>query len=85
MQHNVAIGYLSILLVVLCLDGQACSIIRQSLDGNGLTQVLSTVTEFLEYHRTVDNDGVLLLEARHGSSGFIGRLERIANTISLRV
>lgn len=84
MQYNIAIGYLSILLVILCLDEQACSIIQQSLDGNGLVQVLSTVTEFLQYHRTVETDDRFLLETKHGSSGFMDRLDRIVNIISLR-
>ncbi|KAF7592587.1 hypothetical protein BBP40_012674 [Aspergillus hancockii] len=55
-QHNVAIGYLSILLATLCLNIEALAEVRASLDGAGLALVLSTAEEFLEYHQKVEKD-----------------------------
>lgn len=80
MHHNVAIGYLSILLVTLSLDGEACSVIRNSLDGKGLALILSTVKEFLQYHHKVEQD--LQSEKKaNPATGFTARLQNIVSEI----
>ena len=47
-------GYLSILLCILCLDSDVRLEVGNCLDGEGLSAVLSTVDEFVQYHQTVD-------------------------------
>ncbi|KAB8214372.1 wings apart-like protein regulation of heterochromatin-domain-containing protein [Aspergillus novoparasiticus] len=76
-QHNVAIGYLSILLVTLCLNHMALAQVKVSLDGKGLAAALSTAQEFLRYYQKVEKDS-RLFEARHGDGAELTpRLERI--------
>lgn len=77
MQHNVAIGYLSILLVTLCLNHMALAQVKVSLDGKGLAAALSTAQEFLRYYQKVEKDS-RLFETRHGDGAELTpRLERI--------
>ncbi|KAL2013445.1 hypothetical protein VTN00DRAFT_970 [Thermoascus crustaceus] len=77
---NVAFGYLSILLSMLCLDPDARSHIRNSLNGDGLSLVLTTVEEFIHYHQKVE-------EERDQSTAedpiveFTSRLQGIVNLI----
>ncbi|KNG82287.1 hypothetical protein ANOM_006742 [Aspergillus nomiae NRRL 13137] len=80
-QHNVAIGYLSILLVTLCLNPMALAQVKISLDGKGLAAALSTAQEFLRYYQKVEKDS-RLLETRHGHGAELTpRLERILSQI----
>lgn len=39
---------------MLCLDSDARSRIKNSINGNGLSRVLATVDEFLHYHQKVE-------------------------------
>ncbi|KAE8382146.1 wings apart-like protein regulation of heterochromatin-domain-containing protein [Aspergillus bertholletiae] len=76
-QHNVAIGYLSILLVTLCLNHIALAQVKVSLEGNGLTAALSTAQEFLRYYQKVEKDS-RLFETRDGDGAELTpRLEQI--------
>ncbi|KAE8159068.1 wings apart-like protein regulation of heterochromatin-domain-containing protein [Aspergillus tamarii] len=80
-QYNVAIGYLSILLVTLCLNHTALAQVKVSLDGKGLAAALSTAEEFLRYYRKVEKDSQLF-ETRHGDGAELTpRLERIIHQI----
>ncbi|KAL1999495.1 hypothetical protein VTN02DRAFT_4437 [Thermoascus thermophilus] len=77
---NVAFGYLSILLSMLCLDPDARSHIRNSLNGDGLSLVLTTVEEFIHYHQKVEE------ELDHSTAEnlmvkFTSRLQGIVNLI----
>ncbi|PWY63704.1 ras-domain-containing protein [Aspergillus heteromorphus CBS 117.55] len=54
--YNVVIGYLSIVLVTLCLNQDAFSLIKVSMGGRGLTLILSTAEEFLQHHQMVEQD-----------------------------
>ncbi|KAJ5888880.1 hypothetical protein N7495_008921 [Penicillium taxi] len=54
--QNVAVGYLAVLLLALCLNPKARSHIKQSFQAKGLTVVMSTVDEFLHYHRKIEQD-----------------------------
>lgn len=78
---NVAFGYLSILLGTLCLDGDIRASVKGSIGLQGLERILSTVDEFLLYHRKVDeelNDP----EIRNDPSAeFSLRLQRILTSI----
>lgn len=49
-------GYLAVLLLSLCLDIEARAEIKESLQSRGLTVVMSTVEEFLLYHRKIDQE-----------------------------
>ena len=81
MHHNVVVGYISILLATLCLDEEVCSIVQESLDGRGLTTVLSTVNEFLQYHNKVEQD-LHISEMKEGLiPGLTARLRSIVSKI----
>lgn len=75
--HNVAIGYLSIFLAILCLDARARDEVRISLNGKGLAVVLSTVDEFLRYHQRVDQNSHSYEATGSQSTTFASRLRNI--------
>ncbi|PWY85650.1 hypothetical protein BO94DRAFT_575671 [Aspergillus sclerotioniger CBS 115572] len=79
--YNVVIGYLSILLVILCLDGDAFTLIRESNCGEGLGLVLSTAEEFLQFHEKVERDSKLFETWREGGSRSTTHLKDILSQI----
>ncbi|KAB8232184.1 WAPL family protein [Aspergillus alliaceus] len=85
MQHNVAIGYLSILLVTLCLNKEALAHVKASLHGRGLTSALSTAEEFLRYHQKVEKDSHLLGTRNKDGAELTSRLEQIIYQIRQHV
>ncbi|KAE8147358.1 wings apart-like protein regulation of heterochromatin-domain-containing protein [Aspergillus avenaceus] len=83
-QHNVAIGYLSFLLVTLCLDTDALEEVQKSLKSNGLAMVLSTADEFLRFHKKVEID-LYPSETENGvGTELTARLESILRRIQER-
>ncbi|GFF57741.1 GTP-binding protein rhb1 [Aspergillus udagawae] len=82
--RQVAVGYLSILLLTLCFSDEAISQVRRSLDNRGLTVVLSTAGEFLQYYRKVDSDLNPSESRKSRNSGLVARLEHIIQQIQLR-
>ncbi|EAW14658.1 WAPL family protein [Aspergillus clavatus NRRL 1] len=52
--QDIAIGYLSILLLTLCLSAEAVTQVRESQQNNGLTIISSTADEFLRYHQKIE-------------------------------
>ncbi|GKZ39985.1 hypothetical protein AbraIFM66950_001825 [Aspergillus brasiliensis] len=80
-RYNVVIGYLSIVLVTLCLNEEAFSQIRESVRGEGLTLVLSTAEEFLEFHQKVEQDSQLFEGSGERGSKSTTRLKDILNQI----
>ncbi|KAL3458044.1 wings apart-like protein regulation of heterochromatin-domain-containing protein [Aspergillus heterothallicus] len=79
---NVVAGYLSILLLIICLDTDARLFIKQSLNGEGLAVVFSTAEKFLQYHREVEKD-TGNAEAYETESKPTERLEHIINRARL--
>ncbi|OJJ41285.1 hypothetical protein ASPWEDRAFT_23392 [Aspergillus wentii DTO 134E9] len=75
--HNVAIGYLSTLLVTLCLNDEARSQVMGSSHGEGLAIVLSTADEFLHYHQKVEQDHHPFETSCDKMTGFTTRLKDI--------
>lgn len=77
--HNVVVGYLAVLLLALCLHPKARSQVEKSLPSSGLTVVLSTVDEFLQYHRKIEQE----LQPFSGAetNGFHGRLQDLVSQI----
>ncbi|KAJ5812567.1 hypothetical protein N7474_008868 [Penicillium riverlandense] len=67
--HNVAVGYLAVLLLTLCLNPEARSRIKEK----DLTRIKSTVDEFLQYHQKI--------ESREAASGFLVRLQALVGQI----
>ncbi|KAJ5610070.1 hypothetical protein N7510_006789 [Penicillium lagena] len=67
--HNVAVGYLAVLLLTLCLNPEA----RSRIKGKELTRIKSTVDEFLQYHQKI--------ESREAASGFLVRLQALVKQI----
>ncbi|GIK00570.1 hypothetical protein Aspvir_004597 [Aspergillus viridinutans] len=83
-RREVAVGYLSILLLTLCFSDEAISQVRRSLDNKGLTVVLSTAGEFLQYYRKTDSDLNPSESRKNRNSGLVARLEHIIQQIQLR-
>jgi hypothetical protein len=55
-------------------------VIGKSLDGKGLAVILSTVKEFLQYHRKVEQD-LQAEDKANPASGFTVRLQNIVSEI----
>ncbi|CAG8188075.1 unnamed protein product [Penicillium olsonii] len=81
--HNVAVGYLAVLLLTLSLDNEARSRIKKSLAPNGLTTVISTVEEFLQYHRKIEQEVPPLPTQGQPVSGFMARLQELITQMRL--
>jgi hypothetical protein len=79
--ENVVAGYLSILLLTVCLDEQALLQVKDSLKGNGLALVLSTAEKFLQYHKEVEKDNRTLEAWEQEDSRLTARLEHIINQV----
>ncbi|PLB51772.1 hypothetical protein P170DRAFT_376894 [Aspergillus steynii IBT 23096] len=75
-QKNVVVGYLSILLATLCLNEEILSQLQKTLD-NGLTLILSTTEEFLQYHQKIEQDSFPREGRDDGGAGLSTRLEQI--------
>lgn len=78
---NVAFGYLSILLCTLSLDESVRARLRRSLCGNGLSRVLATAEEFLQYHRKVEDELRSLGGEQDQVAGFTSRLQGLVERI----
>ncbi|KAJ5765564.1 hypothetical protein N7520_005123 [Penicillium odoratum] len=82
--HNVAVGYLAVLLLVLCLNPNACVQVKNSLHTKGLSVIMSTVEEFLQYHRKIEQE-MQPLPVQGDSSGFYVRLHELMGRIQQTV
>ncbi|KGO73153.1 Wings apart-like protein [Penicillium italicum] len=81
--HNVAVGYLAVLLLTLSLDPEIRSKIKSSLAPNGLTAVISTVGEFLQYHQKIEQEISTFPTQGQPASGFLSRLQELITRIRL--
>ncbi|KAJ5444994.1 Wings apart-like protein [Penicillium cf. griseofulvum] len=81
--HNVAVGYLAVLLLTLGLDPETRSKIKSSLAPNGLTAVISTVDEFLQYHQKIEQEISTFPPQGQPASGFLSRLQELITRIRL--
>ncbi|KAL2866342.1 WAPL family protein [Aspergillus lucknowensis] len=79
--ENVVAGYLSILLLTICLDKEARIFVKKSLNGYGLATVLSTAEKFLQYHREVEKDAHLFETSEEVGSRLTGRLGLIVTRV----
>lgn len=78
--HNVAVGYLAVLLLALCLHTNIRAQIKRSMHPNGLSIIMSTVEEFLQYHRKIEQE-LDPVQAKDGANGFVGRLQNLVSQI----
>lgn len=81
--HNVAVGYLAVLLLTLSLDDESRRKIKSFLASNGLEKVISTVDEFLQHHRKVEQEASSLPTQGQPASGFMARLQELIAQIRL--
>ncbi|KAJ5810897.1 Wings apart-like protein [Penicillium robsamsonii] len=81
--HNVAVGYLAVLLLTLSLDPETRSKIKSSLAPNGLATVISTVDEFLQYHQKIEQEISTFPTQGQPASGFLSRLQELITRIRL--
>ncbi|KAJ5169116.1 uncharacterized protein N7482_004710 [Penicillium canariense] len=79
--HNVAVGYLAILLLALCLHPGARVQVKESLHPNGLAVIMSTVNEFLQYHQKIEQESYSVQANRRETSGFLVRLQDLISQI----
>lgn len=80
MHHNVAVGYLAVLLLALSLNMNARRQIKQPMQSNGLAIVMSTVDEFLQYHRKIEQE-LYPAQAQGKASGFVTRLQSLLSQV----
>ncbi|KAJ5541991.1 hypothetical protein N7461_007994 [Penicillium sp. DV-2018c] len=81
--HNVAVGYLAVLLLTLSLDSETRSKIKKSLAPKGLTAVISTVDEFLQYHLKIEHETSPVPAQGQPATGFLSRLQELVTQIRL--
>ncbi|KAJ5787432.1 Wings apart-like protein [Penicillium paradoxum] len=81
--HNVAVGYLAVLLLTLSLDIETRSRIKNSLAPKGLAVVISTVAEFLQYHQKIEQEISPVSPQGKPASGFLSRLQELITRIQL--
>lgn len=84
MHHSVALGYLSILLVTICLDVDALSMAVEDLGDKGVELILSTAEEFLQHYQRVEKDSYPFESRDGGASPFTARLGRIIRRVRQR-
>ncbi|KAL5332371.1 wings apart-like protein regulation of heterochromatin-domain-containing protein [Aspergillus crustosus] len=77
--ENVVAGYLSILLLTVCLDEQALTQFECSQKSGGLALVLATAEQFLQYHREIEKDNLKLESWQQEDHRLTARLEHIIN------
>ena len=73
-------GYLAVLLLALCLHSAARLQIQKSLHSKGLEMVMSTVDEFLQYHRKIEQES-FPVQVQSERSGFHSRLHDLISQI----
>lgn len=78
--HNVAVGYLAVLLLALSLNTDARVLIKKPMHSNGLSIVMSTVDEFLQYHRKIEQE-LYRPKAQGKASGFVVRLQSLVSQV----
>ncbi|KAL4883122.1 wings apart-like protein regulation of heterochromatin-domain-containing protein [Aspergillus karnatakaensis] len=78
---NVVAGYLSILILTVCLDEHALDQVKASVEGDGLTPVLSTAEQFLQYHREVEKDTRMHDTWEQEDSRLTARIEHIIQRV----
>ncbi|KAF3391393.1 hypothetical protein F1880_007594 [Penicillium rolfsii] len=78
--HNVAVGYLAVLLLALCLHTGARTRIKECLRPNGLASIMSTVNEFLQHHQKIEQE-MNPAHAKKEASGFLVRLQDLMHEI----
>ncbi|KAJ5263735.1 Wings apart-like protein [Penicillium angulare] len=78
--HNVAIGYLAVLLLALCLNSTARLEVKESLQSKGLTIIISIADEFLQYHRKIERE-LHPLPVHGEAGGFPVRLQDLISQI----
>lgn len=79
--HNVAVGYLAVLLLTLCLHAGARLQIKKYLQPDGLVKITSTVDEFLQYHQKIECDLYTYQANGDPTSGFLARLQDLLHRI----
>lgn len=73
-------GYLAVLLLALCLNSSARAEVNKSLHSKGLSVIMSTVEEFLQYHRKIEQE-LQPLPTQGDSNGFHVRLQDLVGRI----
>lgn len=73
-------GYLAVLLLSLCLDSEVRSRVKTTLHPKGLSVVMSTVDEFMQYHRKIEQE-LHPMRNSDESGGFLGRLQDLVRQI----
>lgn len=81
--HNVAVGYLAVLLLTLSLDTEIRFKIKKSFAPHGLGTVTSTVDEFLQYHQKIEQEISPLPSQEQPASGFMTRLQELIAEVRL--
>ncbi|KAJ5984424.1 hypothetical protein N7481_006523 [Penicillium waksmanii] len=78
--HNVAVGYLAVLLLSLCLDRGVRLQVKEILQPKDLSVVMSTVDEFMQYHQKIEQE-LHPMQDSSETGGFLGRLQDLVGQI----
>ncbi|KAJ5414471.1 hypothetical protein N7509_001098 [Penicillium cosmopolitanum] len=78
--HNVAVGYLAVLLLSLCLDRGVRLQVKEILQPKDLSVVMSTVDEFMQYHQKIEQE-LHPMQNGNETGGFLGRLQDLVGQI----
>ncbi|RDW61930.1 WAPL family protein [Aspergillus mulundensis] len=79
--RNVVAGYLSILILTVCLDKRSRLLVKDDLAGGTLSLVVTTAEKFLQYHREVEKDTRILETWEQGEFRLTDRMENIISQI----
>ena len=78
-----AFGYLSVLLIYLCVSGEIRVNARSKFPGGTLGQLVSAATEFLLYHQQVDYEIRRMNGEADVKQGFAARLQEVVNKLKM--
>lgn len=73
-------GYLAVLLLSLCLDRDVRLKVKEILHPKGLSVVMSTVDEFMQYHQKIELE-LHPMQNSNETGGFLGRLQELVGQI----
>ncbi|KAL4890387.1 wings apart-like protein regulation of heterochromatin-domain-containing protein [Aspergillus ambiguus] len=81
MHHSVALGYLAILLITICLNPEALTLAKNTIGEKGMALILSTSQEFLQHYQRVEQDSPPFEGRDEKESQFTARLEHIISKV----
>lgn len=76
-----ALGYLAMLLGILCLNSAVKAQVSARLPGGNLKQLVDAVEEFMQYHKQIDEQGHRVDGEEDAKAGTVGRLQGLVDDL----